>query len=112
MTRKSKITRAPSAIGHARSAITRPRSCTSIRAWPAPATARPSARSYRPGDEAARQYQRSLDIEERLGNQADMAASYSQLGNLEKERGGPSLQPLHGTYERSQSGSASRTPKL
>jgi tetratricopeptide (TPR) repeat protein len=40
-------------------------------------------------DEAARQYQRSLDIEERLGNQAGMASSYSQLGILERERGGP-----------------------
>ena len=39
-------------------------------------------------EEAARQYQRSLDIEERLGNQAGMATSYSQLGFLEKERGG------------------------
>ena len=34
-------------------------------------------------DEADRQYQRSLDIFERLGNQADMATSYSQLGILE-----------------------------
>ena len=39
-------------------------------------------------DEAARQYQRSLDIHERLGNQAGMAAGYGQLGNLEKERDG------------------------
>ena len=41
-------------------------------------------------DEAARQYQRSLDISERLGDQAGMATSYSQLGILEKDRGGPS----------------------
>jgi tetratricopeptide (TPR) repeat protein len=37
--------------------------------------------------EAARQYQRSLDIEERLGNLADMAASYHQLGILAQRRG-------------------------
>ena len=40
-------------------------------------------------DEAARQYQRALDINERLGDQADMATTYSQLGNLEIESGGP-----------------------
>ena len=39
-------------------------------------------------DEAARQYQRALDITERLGDQAGMARSYSQLGSLEDERGG------------------------
>jgi tetratricopeptide (TPR) repeat protein len=39
-------------------------------------------------DEAARQYQRSLDIKERLGDQAGMASSFSQLGILEAERGG------------------------
>ena len=39
-------------------------------------------------DEAARQYQRAIDINERLGNQADMAAGYSQLGVLEQKRGG------------------------
>jgi hypothetical protein len=39
-------------------------------------------------DEAARQYQRSLDLNERLGNQAGMATTYSQLGSLEAERGG------------------------
>ena len=38
-------------------------------------------------DEAARQYQRSLDIEERLGNQAGMASSYHQLGMLAQHRG-------------------------
>jgi len=38
-------------------------------------------------DEAARQYQRSLDISERLGNQADVAACYGQLGNLAQDRG-------------------------
>ena len=39
--------------------------------------------------EAARQYQRSLDISERLGDQAGMATTYSQLGNLGADRGGP-----------------------
>ena len=39
-------------------------------------------------DEAARQYQRSLDINERLGDQAGLATSYSQLGILETDRGG------------------------
>jgi tetratricopeptide (TPR) repeat protein len=39
-------------------------------------------------DEAARQYQRSLDIEERIGNQAGMATTCSQLGILEAEQGG------------------------
>jgi tetratricopeptide (TPR) repeat protein len=39
-------------------------------------------------DEAARQYQRALDIAERLGNQAGMARTYSQMGILEAERGG------------------------
>jgi tetratricopeptide (TPR) repeat protein len=38
-------------------------------------------------DEAARQYQRSLDINERLGDQAGMAASYGQLGILAHVRG-------------------------
>ena len=38
-------------------------------------------------DEAARQYQRSLDINERLGDQAGMAASYHQLGRLAELRG-------------------------
>ena len=33
-------------------------------------------------DEAARQYQRALDIYERLGDQAGMATSYHQLGIL------------------------------
>jgi tetratricopeptide (TPR) repeat protein len=46
------------------------------------------AQARRDYDEAARQYQRSLDINERLGNQADVAATCSQLGNLEEERGG------------------------
>ncbi len=41
-------------------------------------------------DEAARQYQRSLDILERLGDQAGIATSCSQLGILEAERGGTS----------------------
>ena len=39
-------------------------------------------------DEAARQYQRALDITERLGDPPGMARVYSQLGNLEKDRGG------------------------
>ena len=38
-------------------------------------------------DEAARQYQRSLDINERLGDQAGMASSYHQLGMLAQDRG-------------------------
>ena len=45
--------------------------------------------AQRQGDyeEAARQYQRSLDIDERLGNQAGMASSYHQLGVLAQKRG-------------------------
>jgi tetratricopeptide (TPR) repeat protein len=38
-------------------------------------------------EEAARQYQRSLDIKERLGDQSGMATSYSQLGDLAQQRG-------------------------
>ena len=38
-------------------------------------------------DEAARQYQRSLDISERLGDQAGMATTYHSLGVLAQERG-------------------------
>src|SRR2546427_5927043 len=38
--------------------------------------------------EAVRLYQRALDTKERLGDRAGMAASCSQLGILEKERGG------------------------
>jgi tetratricopeptide (TPR) repeat protein len=37
-------------------------------------------------DEATRQYQRALEIFERLGNQASMATTYSQLGILEAEQ--------------------------
>ena len=37
--------------------------------------------------EAARQYQRSLDISERLGDQAGMATGYHQLGILAQDRG-------------------------
>ena len=37
--------------------------------------------------EAARQYQRALDINERLGDQAGMASSYHQLGILAQDRG-------------------------
>jgi len=40
-------------------------------------------------DQAERQYQRALDIKERLGDPASMAASISQLGILEAERGAP-----------------------
>ena len=39
--------------------------------------------SHEDYDEATRQYQRVLDINERLGNQADMATNYSQMGVLE-----------------------------
>jgi len=38
-------------------------------------------------DEATRQYQRALDINERLGNQAGMARCYGQLGDLARDRG-------------------------
>ncbi len=38
-------------------------------------------------DEADRQYQRALDINERLGDQAGMASSYHQLGVLAQDRG-------------------------
>ena len=40
-------------------------------------------------EEAALKYQRSLDVDERLGNQAGMATSYSQLGILDADRGAP-----------------------
>jgi tetratricopeptide (TPR) repeat protein len=40
-------------------------------------------------DEAARQYQRALDIFERLGDQANMALSYHQLAALAQDRGEP-----------------------
>jgi tetratricopeptide (TPR) repeat protein len=40
-------------------------------------------------EEAARQYQRSLDIDQRLGNQAGMATVYHQLGELASEQGSP-----------------------
>src|SRR5256884_1294362 len=39
-------------------------------------------------DEAARQYQRSLDMKERLGSRAAMAIGYHQLGMLAQDRGG------------------------
>jgi tetratricopeptide (TPR) repeat protein len=56
-------------------------------------------------DEAARQYQRSLDIEERLGDQAGMATSYGQLGILAQLRGdydeaARQYQRALGTFER------------
>ena len=38
-------------------------------------------------DDATLQYQRSLDIEERLGNQVGMATSYYQFGRLAQARG-------------------------
>jgi tetratricopeptide (TPR) repeat protein len=38
-------------------------------------------------EEAARQYQRSLDIRERLDDQAGMASNYGQLGLLAQDRG-------------------------
>ena len=38
-------------------------------------------------EEAARQYQRSLAIKERLGDQAGMASGYHQLGMLAQDRG-------------------------
>ncbi len=56
-------------------------------------------------DEAARQYQRALDINERLGDQADMATSYSQLGILEKERGGP-----HRSHQLAREGTRDQAP--
>ena len=42
-------------------------------------------------DEAARQYQRSLDIHERLGNQTRLGIDYSQLAILETDRGGSTV---------------------
>jgi tetratricopeptide (TPR) repeat protein len=38
-------------------------------------------------DEAARQYQRSLNINERLGDQAGIASTYHNLGMLAQDRG-------------------------
>ena len=38
-------------------------------------------------DEAGRQYQRALEIKERLGNQAGMANTYHQLGVLAQDHG-------------------------
>jgi tetratricopeptide (TPR) repeat protein len=38
-------------------------------------------------DEAARQYQRALEVFERIGDQAGMATSYHQLGMIAQERG-------------------------
>ena len=38
-------------------------------------------------DEAARQYQRSIDINKRLDDQAGMASAYHNLGALAHERG-------------------------
>ena len=42
-------------------------------------------------DVASRQYQRSLDINERLGNQTRLGIGYSQLGILETDRGGSTV---------------------
>ena len=38
-------------------------------------------------EEAERRYRQSLEIDERLGNQAGLATSYGQLGILQTERG-------------------------
>ena len=38
-------------------------------------------------DEAARQYPRSLDVHERIGNQVGVARGYHQLGTLAQDRG-------------------------
>jgi hypothetical protein len=59
-------------------------------AWPA-ATGSSASSPSTGGDyeEAARQYQRALDIFEQLGDQPGMATSYHQLGNLEADRNGP-----------------------
>ena len=58
-------------------------------AWP-PATTSSACSPRRKGitRRQRRQYQRSLDISERLGDQAGMAACYHQLGILETDRGG------------------------
>jgi tetratricopeptide (TPR) repeat protein len=45
-------------------------------------------------EEAARQFQRSLDINERLGNQVGVATAASQLGNLEADRGGSTVMAM------------------
>jgi len=45
-------------------------------------------------DEATRQYQRSLDIDERLGDQTGLATTYSQMGVLARDRGGPADQAI------------------
>ncbi|MGP0023217.1 MAG: CHAT domain-containing protein, partial [Streptosporangiaceae bacterium] len=49
-------------------------------------------------EEAARQYQRSLDIKERLGDQAGMASSYHQLGVLAHDCG--DYEEAAGQYQR------------
>ena len=56
-------------------------------------------------EEAGRQYQRALDIDERLGDQPGMAASYHQLGILAQDRGdyeeaGRQYQRSLATFER------------
>ena len=57
-------------------------------AWPAATTSSASSpRSRGDYDEAARQYQRSLDISERIGDQAGTARSYHHLGMLAQDRG-------------------------
>jgi hypothetical protein len=52
------------------------------------------AQRRRDYDEAARQYQRSLEINERLGNQAGLATGYSQMAVLARNRGGSAGQPM------------------
>jgi hypothetical protein len=42
-----------------------------------------------PDQQAERLYQRALGIFERLGQQDNIASTWSQLGILEKDRGGP-----------------------
>ena len=59
-------------------------------------------------DEAARQYQRALDINERLGNQAGMATSYRQLGIL-AQPAATTTKPNAATNEPSTSSSGSAT---
>ena len=63
-------------------------------------------------EEAARQYQRSFGINERLGNQVGMATSYSQLGILGADHHAPAAAVIawHVRHWRSGSSLASRKP--
>ena len=63
-------------------------------------------------DQAERQYQRSLDIKERIGDQVGMANSISALGVLDAEREPCRPRSSPGTSPRWRSGSpsASRRP--